>query len=120
MLSCELTDLSNVIVTLFFSNSSESDCRLTSSSVLFRKLDKHTLENFFVASLESSIQDTVSVNDNETKLLVIFEERFEWLSLERGLTAVSEHINRLEWLQVKCNFLLLLSVAHLDHTTKDN
>lgn len=120
MLSCELADLSNVIVTLFFSNSSESDCRLTSSSVLFRKLDKHTLENFFVASLESSIQDTVSVNDNETKLFVVFEERFQWLSLESGLTAVSEHINRLEWLQVKCNFLLLLAVAHLDHTTKDN
>lgn len=88
--------------------------------MLLRKLDKHTLENFFVASLESSIQDTVSVNDNETKLFVVFEERFQWLSLERGLTAVSEHINRLEGLQVKCNFLLLLSVSHLDHTTKDN
>jgi len=88
--------------------------------VLFRKLDKHTLENFFVTSLESSIQDTVSVNDNETKLFVVFEERFQWLSLECSLTAVSEHINRLEWLQVKCNFLFLLSVAHLDHTTKDN
>jgi hypothetical protein len=107
-------------VTLFFTNSGKSNCRLTSSSVLFRKLDEHTLQNFLVASLKSGIQDTVSVNNNTTKLLIIFEERFEWLSLERGLTAVSEHINWLKRLQVKRNFLLLLSVSHFDHTTKNN
>ena len=60
------------------------------------------------------------IHCNKTKLLIILEERFEWLSLERGLTAVSEHINWLKRLQVKRNFLLLLSVSHFDHTTKNN
>lgn len=74
--------------------------------MLLWELDLHTLEHFFVVTLESGVENTVTIDDNESKLLVIFQKGLEGLSVEAVLALVSEHCLRLEGLQVNCDLLV--------------
>jgi hypothetical protein len=87
--------------------------------VLLGQLHRHALEDFSVASLESTEKHTITIHDNETKLLIVFEESVERISVERILALVCEDVNGLERLDVNHNLLFRLSIFHHDDSTEN-
>ena len=106
MLDRELSNFSDVVMSLLLSETGESDSRLTTTTVLFGELDLHTLEHFFVVSLESGVQHTVTIDDNESELLIVSQQVLEGLGVEAVLTLVSEYSLRLEGLKINSDLLV--------------
>lgn len=74
--------------------------------MLFGQLDLHSLQNFFVVSLEGGKEDTVTINDDKSEFLVVLEQVLERLSVEPVLALVSEHSLGLEGLEVNGDLLV--------------
>jgi hypothetical protein len=74
--------------------------------VLFGELHGHALEDLSVASLESTEKYTITIHDNESELLIIFEKSVKGFSVERVLALVLENVNGLEGLDINHNFFL--------------
>jgi hypothetical protein len=119
VLHWHFTALSDICVTLLNSLTGESHRRLTSSSVLFGELHGHALEDLSVASLESTEKYTITIHDNESELLIIFEKSVKGFSVERVLALVLENVNGLEGLDINHNFFLWLSVFHHDDSAEN-
>ena len=73
MLGSEFANFTNIIVTFLFSDSRKSYGRLTTTTMLLRKRDHETLEDFFVVALECCIEYTITVDDNKAELLVVLK-----------------------------------------------
>ena len=120
VLSSELTTLNDVQMTLLFSETSETNGGLTTTTVLLGELDGHTLDDLLVVTLEGGEEHTITVNDNETELVVILKEGEEWLRLEAVLALVGEHINGAEWFQGDLDLSLSVTILHQNDTTEDD
>jgi len=88
--------------------------------VLLRQLHWHALQALFVVSLQCGKENTITVNDDEAKLFVIFEKRVERFRLERVLATVREHVDGPERLQVNRDFLLSLAIFEKDNAAEDH
>jgi hypothetical protein len=91
---------------------------LTTTTVLLRKLDWHSLDDDLVGTLEGGKEDTITIHDDEAKLLVIFEQSEEGLGEEGVLALISVGVEWLVWLQVVGDLLLSLVVFHKNDTTE--
>lgn len=74
MLHCVFGDLSNVVVSLFVSQTRETQRRLSSASVLFRQIDSKFVYNFTSVSSENTEEGAVTIHDDEAKAGVGFEK----------------------------------------------
>ena len=120
MLGGHFTALRNVGVSLFFSETSKTHGRLSSTPVLLWQLHRHALKALFVVALQRGKEDTITVNNDKAKLFVVFEQRVKWFSLERVLATVSEHIDWPERLQINRDLLFSLSIFEKDNSAEDN
>jgi hypothetical protein len=68
--------------------------------------------------LDSGIQDTITIDNNKTKLLVIVHQRKQGSHFKGSLTAVGESCKWLERLNVKRNLLFTLAITSLDNTAE--
>ena len=84
------------------------------------QLHGHSLQTLLVIALQRGKENSISVNNDEAKLLVIFEERIERFSLERVLAAVGKHIDGAERLQVNRDLLLSLAIFEKDNSAEDH
>ena len=88
--------------------------------MLFGQLNLHALQNFLVVTLEGGVEDTVTVNDDESELLVVLQQGLQGLGVETILALVGENSLRLEGLQVKGDLLVGLAILELDDTTEED
>lgn len=92
-------------MSLFLTNTRKTQSRLTTTTMLLRQLDIHPLQNFLSISLQSSVEHTVTINNNKTKLLIIVQYFTKWLSVKRSLTAVSECVDWFKRLNIDSDLL---------------
>jgi len=88
--------------------------------VLLWKLDWHSLEDDLVGTLEGGEEDTITIHDDETELIVIFEKSEERISEESVLALVCVSVEWLVGLQVVSDLLLSLVVFHENDTTEED
>ena len=84
------------------------------------KLDSNFLEDFSVVSLKGSIESTVTVDNDETELLIVLEKTTQRAGIELISAIVERLIDWAEGLNIIVYFLLGLSVFHQDDAAKDN
>ena len=70
--------------------------------------------------MESREQHTITVDDDETKLVIVLEEREERLRLKAVLASVAEDVDGAEWLEGNLELLFGMSVLHEDDTAEDD
>jgi hypothetical protein len=70
------------------------------------------LKNISSVSLKGSIEGTISINDNESKFIIIFQENLQSFSVELVITEVEELVDWLERFEVKVNLLLSFTIFH--------
>ena len=73
MLHCVFGNLSNVVVSLFVSQTRETQRRLSSASVLFWEIDSEFVYDFTSIASENTEKSTITVHDNEAEAGVGFE-----------------------------------------------
>lgn len=105
---------------LFFSLTGETNSGLTSSSVLFGELHSHSLEDFSGVSLEGGVEDTATVNNDESEFFVIIEEIQKQVWMEGVIAEVFGGSDWLERLEINVDFLFSLSVLQQNNTAKHN
>ena len=116
----QLTTLDNVEVALLFSKTRETHGRLTTATMLLRQLDRHSLNNLFVVALERRKEHAITVDDNETKLVIVLQERKQRLRFKTVLASVAEHVNGPERLKGVLNLFLSVSVLLQNDTAEDD
>ena len=62
-----LGNFAHVVVTLFHSESSETERRLSTTAVLLRQVDRELVQDLARVALKCAEQGAVTVHDNETK-----------------------------------------------------
>ncbi len=67
MRDCRLGNFAHVVVTLFHSESSETERRLSTTAVLLWQIDRKLVQNLSRVALKCAEQGAVTVHDNETK-----------------------------------------------------
>ena len=87
--------------------------------MLLGQLNGHALHNLFVVSLQSGVQHTITVDDDEAELVIILEQGEQGLRIEAVLALVGEDVDRSEGCQVNLDLLLCLAVLHENHATED-
>lgn len=87
--------------------------------VLLGQIDTKTLENFTGVTAQSTKERSVTIHDNETELLVGFQELAQSLGMELVVTEVERGVDGLERLEVNVN-LSLLSFRGDNFTTVDD
>ena len=115
----QLGNLADVVVTLFLTETGETQRRLTTTTVLLGKIDAELLNDVSGVSTQRAEQCTVTIHDNETELLVRFEQLTESLGVELVVTEVQRGVDWLERFEVNVN-LSLLSFRGDDFTAVDN
>ena len=74
VLSGHLTALDDVQVALLLSETRETHSGLTTATMLLGQLDRHSLNDLLVVALKRGEEHTITVDDDETKLVVVLEE----------------------------------------------
>jgi hypothetical protein len=87
--------------------------------VLLGQIDLQTLKNLTGVSTQSTEERTVTVHDDETELLVGFEQLAQGLGVELVVTKVEGGVDGLEGLEIDVN-LALLSLGGDNFTTVDD
>ena len=119
MLSNHFRALYDVKVALLLAQSGESESRLTTTTVLFGQLHRHTLQDFFIVTLQGREENAITVNDDETKLVVIRKQGKQGLRVKAILALVGENVDWAVGLKCYRYFLFGLTVLHHDDTTED-
>ena len=71
MLSCQLCNLSQIVVTLLLSQARKTQRGLTTLTMLLGQLHSDLLEDLAVVTLDCCVQGTISIDNNETEFLVV-------------------------------------------------
>jgi len=74
VLGGKFSDFSDVVMSLFFSDSRETQSRLTTASVLFGEHNRQTLKDFLCITLKRCIEHSITVYDNKSELFVVLKE----------------------------------------------
>jgi hypothetical protein len=88
--------------------------------VLLGQLHGHSLQDLLVVALQSSVEHTITIDDDESEGLVILKQSLQWLGIEPVLALVSEHSLGHERLKVDSHLLLRLAVLEHDDTAENN
>jgi hypothetical protein len=106
-------------VTLFLSQTGETESGLTTTTVLLGKIDGELVDDFTGVSAQSSEQSTVTIHDDETELLVRLKQLGQGLGVELVVAQVKGSVDGLEGLEIDVD-LSLLSFLGQDFTTVDD
>jgi len=107
-------------MSLFFSQSGESIGRLTTSTVLLWKFNTQFMEDVSNVTLESSEKGAITINDDEPKFLVIFEQVVETLGMELVLALVHFGLNWSKRLDIQSDLFLSFVVVHQNLAAENN
>ena len=88
--------------------------------MLFGELHSDTLEHLSVVTLEGTEEHTITVHNDKSEFLIIFEEHLEWVGDETSLTTVDELVPGLKWREIVGDLLLLLAIVDEDDTAENN
>ena len=102
----------DVKMTLLLSETRETNSRLTTATVLLRQLDWHTLNDLLVVALKRCKEHSVTIDNDESKLVIVLEEREQRLRLKTILTSVAEDVDGSEWFEGNLDLLLGVAVFH--------
>ena len=129
-LSGNLANLSEVVMSLFDSETSKTNGRLTSSTMLFGKFDTELVADFTVVSLKLSVKSSVTIDNDETEGIFVFEETSEilenqwrkvnYLCVEFIIAHIKEFVDGSERLEINQNFLFSLAIITEDSTAVNN
>lgn len=120
MVGGELAHLSHVVCTFLFSDTGETHSGLTTTTVFLGKLYEHALQYVLCVTLDSGIQNTITVDNNKAELLIIVHKGKERGNFKSCLAAVGECSEWLEGLNVERDLLFTLAVASLNDTAKES
>lgn len=98
-----LGDLAHVVVASLHTQTSETQRRLSSTSVLLGKINAELVDHLARVTGESTVENTVSVHDDEAKLGVGLEELRESVSVELVIAEVKglRGESRISWCRLK-------------------
>ena len=88
MLNSQFGDFTDVVVTLFITETSETQGGLTTTTVLLGEVDGEFVDDFTGVTGDSTEKGTVTVHDDETKFRIGFEEFLECFGVEFVVTKV--------------------------------
>ena len=88
MLNSQFGDFTDVVVTLFITETSETQGGLTTTTVLLGEVDGEFVDDFTGVTGDSTEKGTVTVHDDETKFRIGFEELLECFGVEFVVTKV--------------------------------
>lgn len=103
-------------MTLLLSQTCETERRLTTTSVFLWQIDREFLHNFSGIAAECAEQGSVSVHDDEAKLLVRIQQLAQCLGVEFVVAKVEGGVDWLEGLEIDID-PSLLAFAGDDFTT---
>ena len=115
----QLTDFADVSIAFFDTLARKTHCGLTTTTVLLRQLNTHSLQHFLVVALESAEKRTITVHNDEAELFVVLKQRMQRFRVESVLALVREQVDRSERLVVVDNFLLRFAIFHQDDTAEN-
>jgi hypothetical protein len=119
VLNSQLGNLSDVVVTLLLSQTSETESGLTTTAVLLGKIDGELVDDLTGVSAQGSKESTVTIHDDEAELLVGLEQLGQSLGMELVVTQVKGGVDGLERLEIDVD-LSLLAFLGQDFTTVDD
>ena len=111
----QLRHLTDVVVPLLLSETGETECRLTTTTVLLGKIDGELVDDVSRVAAEGAEEGAVTVHDDEAELLVGLEQLGEGLGVELVVTEVQRRVDGLERLEVDVD-LALLALGRQDFT----
>ncbi|KAH3660506.1 hypothetical protein OGAPHI_007092 [Ogataea philodendri] len=119
VLNSHLGDFSDIVVSLLVSQSGETQCRLSTSSMLLRQINCEFVQNFSGVTGQSTKQGSITVHHNETKSVVTFKQFGQRLGVELVITQIQRGIDRLERLESNGE-LLFFTLLSNNFTTVHN
>ena len=119
MLCGKLGALPEVVVALLQTETGETQGGLTTTTVLLGQVDLDLVDNVLGVAGEGAVESTVTINDNEAKLVVLLHELDEGLSVKLVVAEIQRGVDGLERLKVDVDHLLLALVRQ-NGATVDN
>ena len=87
--------------------------------MLLRQLHRHPLDDLLVVALQGGKEHAITVNDDETELVIVLEEGEKGVRKEGVLALVGEDVDGSEGLEGNLSLLLSLAVVHEDHAAEN-
>ena len=88
--------------------------------MLLGQLHSDLLKDLPVVPLKGSEEGTITIDDNEAKLLIILQEARQGRGIELVATVVQGLVDGAEGLEIVVDLLLRLPIVHKDHTAEDD
>lgn len=120
VLGGELGHFSDVVVSLFFTNTGKTHGGLTTTPVLFGKLYRNALEHFFGVALQGCVEHSVTVYNDKAELVVIFQKTVEGFGVEPVLALVHKLDLGDKRFHVDDELLLGFAILEQDDTDEQN
>lgn len=117
-LSAKLSHLCKVVVPFFQTKTSETQSRLTTTTVLLGELHAEFVDHLSRVAKNCTEKAAVSVHDDESKLLVILEQFGQSFDVEFVVAEVKRRIYGPERLKIYCHLPLLAIICHHSATIK--
>ena len=92
VLDRQLSNLTDVVVTLLITKTSETKCGLSTTAVLLGKIDGELVNDLTRVACDSTEERAVTVHDDETELRVRLEELLERFRVELVVTEVQRPV----------------------------
>ena len=99
----------------FQTETSETKSRLATTAVLFGKLHAEFVDNLSRVAENSAKQAAISVHDDESELLVVFEQFGQRFDVKLVVAEVQRSVDGPEGLKIYCDLTLLAVIRH--HST---
>lgn len=106
-------------MTLFVSQTGETQGGLTTTSVLLGQIDGELVDDLAGVAAESTEEGTVTIHDDEAELLVRLEQLSESFGVELVVAKIQRGVDGLERLKVDVDLALLAFLGE-DFTAVDN
>jgi hypothetical protein len=114
-LSAKFSYFGKVIVPFFETQTSKTQGRLTTATMLFGKLHTELVDDLASVAEHCAKEAAVAVHDNESKLLIILEQFGERFDVEFVVAKVQRSIYGPERLKIYCHLTLFAIIGH--HST---
>ena len=114
-LSAQFGHFGKVVVPFFETQTSKTQGRLTTATVLFGKLHTELVDDLASVAENGAEEAAVSVHDDESKLLIILKQFRERFDVEFVVAQVERSIYGPERLKIYCHLTLFAIIGH--HST---
>lgn len=91
-------------MSFFVAETGETECRLSSSTVFFGKVDGEFVDYFTGVAGQSTKETAVTIHDDETETGVVFEEGVECFGVEFVVAQVEGRVDGFEGFEINVEF----------------